>query len=65
MFHSNVFSGRSRLADDLIVVGVRSDPEPLDAVVDIVTECAVVVTHSYGPQRADPLEVKRRMLWIV
>jgi hypothetical protein len=53
------------LADELVVVGMRTDPEPHDAALRTVdAENAVVESHSARPEAADPLEVKRRMMCV-
>ena len=53
------------LADELVVVGMRTDPEPHQAAVWTVdAENAVVESDSARPEAADPLEVERRMMWV-
>ena len=52
------------LADDLIIVCVAPDPEPLDSTRYVVTQCAVVLPYPYGPNFPDSLEMQRWMFWI-
>ena len=53
------------LADELVVVGMRSNPEPHDAPVRTIdAENAIVKSDSAGPEAADLLEVERRMMRI-
>src|SRR5439155_26721250 len=54
--HRDAFS-----ADDLVVVGVRSDPEPVNSLRHVVAERAVVIAHAHRPQFSDALEVERGM----
>jgi len=50
------------LADELVVVGMRPDPEPHDAPVRTVDgENAIVKSDSARPEAADLLEVERRV----
>ena len=52
------------LADELVVIGMRTDPEPHEAAVWTVdAKNAVVESDSARPEAADPLEVERRMMW--
>lgn len=52
------------LADDLIIVCMAPNPEPLDPTRYVVTQCAVVLPYSHGPHFSDSLEMQRWMFWI-
>ena len=49
------------LADQFIVVGMRSDPEPEATSIDVDRKGAIAQSDSDGPETADPLELQRRM----
>ena len=49
------------LAKQPIVVGMAANPEPNEPVWRFGRKCAVVSSHSSRPERADLLEVKRRV----
>jgi hypothetical protein len=49
------------IADDLVVLCMRPDPEPLDAVRHIVSEGTISPAYANGPRFPDALEVKRWM----
>jgi hypothetical protein len=49
------------LADKLVVVRMGTDPEPLNAIVNIVAKRSIVPTNSDGPQWSDPFEMQRRV----
>ena len=51
----------ARLCDDLVVFGMRSDPEPVDAALNLSREGPMMRAHAYRPEIADPLEMERRM----
>ena len=48
-------------ADESIVFGMRPDPPPQYAVLDIHTECTIVITDSRRSEAAHDLVVERRM----
>ena len=50
-----------RLADDLVVIGVRVDPKPADAVLHVNAKGTVVQSNTHGGVLADPFELQRRM----
>lgn len=52
------------LFQQAIIVGVAADPEPDAVVVPPDAKRAVVEADTRRPKAADPLEAKRRMLWI-
>ena len=52
------------LCDDLVVIGVRADPDPMDVAFDLGCQRAVMQADAHGPKRADFLEVQRGMLRI-
>jgi len=52
------------LADDLIIVCMTPDPEPLDSTPYVVTQCAVMLPYPHGPNFPDLLEMQRGMFWI-
>jgi hypothetical protein len=45
------------LADNLVVLGVRADPEPLDATWNIMREGTMSLTDPDGPQLTDAFEM--------
>jgi len=47
------------LADDAVVIGVRADPKPQDAVRNINTERAIMSANSHRMKPSDSLEVER------
>ena len=49
------------LADKLVVVGMAPNPEPLNPVFNVVPKRPIVPAYADGPQRPNPLEVKRGM----
>jgi len=52
-------------ADEIVVLGMRTDPEPHDAGVRTVdAENAIVESDSARPEAPHPLELERRMTWI-
>src|SRR5439155_9851753 len=52
---------RCILSQRSVVVGVRSDPEPVNSLRHVVAERAVVIAHAHRPQFSDALEVERGM----
>lgn len=46
---------------ELVVIGMRPDPDPIDATLNINAEGAVLRSDSNRPQLADSLEVQRRV----
>jgi len=54
----------SPLLDDLVVFGVRPDPDPEQVIAVLNGQGTVVETYANGPKLADFLEVERRMPWI-
>jgi len=52
------------LSDDLIIVCMGPNPEPLDSTRYVVTQCSVVLPYPYGPNFPDSLEMQRSMFWI-
>ncbi len=52
------------LADQLVVLGVGSDPEPNDAVRSFDAHGAVMDAYPSRVKAADLLEVERRVPWI-
>ena len=52
------------LADDLVVLIMGSDPDPQDAIFDLSTEGSIMCAHPNSPERAEPPEVKGRVLRI-
>lgn len=56
--------GRLNSPEQAVVLGVGADPEP-DAVIALPdAERAMVQAYARGPEAADALEAKRRMLRI-
>ena len=51
-------------SDDLVVLGMRADPEPHDSVCRLDPESAVPDTDSRRIEPPDPLKVQRRMTLI-
>src|SRR2546429_7679541 len=49
------------LGDDGLVRSMRTDPDPIDAVLDIKTKCPIVRSHPYSPEFINLFEVERRM----
>lgn len=47
------------LCDDLVVISMRSDPEPVNTAVNFDCKGPIVSAHAYGPEIADLLEMKR------
>jgi len=45
--------------NELIVIGVSADPDPVDAILYVYTKRTIVLADTYRPEIADPLEVKR------
>lgn len=45
------------ISDKLVVVSMAPDPEPLNAIGDVVTERSIVATDPHGPQRPNALEM--------
>jgi len=43
---------------------MRSDPEPLDAARNIVTQRAMMFADAHRPNLPEALEMERRVLWI-
>ena len=55
--------GRSeRLGNDAIVLGMGTDPDPLDTSLGLDTQCPVMGSDSHRPQLTNLFEVKRRMV---
>ena len=54
------------LAHQLVIVRMRSDPEPCDAAVvsGIQTHDPMVETHATRPETPDLLELERGMSWV-
>lgn len=50
----------TQLADNLVVVRMGADPEPLNAVRHVVAKRAKPITNARRPHHPDSLEVKRR-----
>src|SRR4051794_39182845 len=53
------------LPDHLIVVGVRSDPEPQIAAFHLHGQSPVTASNPCRPKATDLLEMQGRMLWIL
>ena len=51
----SVFS--ARLADELVILGMRSNPEPHETVRAFDRDCSIVKTDAYRPKPTDLLEV--------
>ena len=49
------------LGDDGIVLGMRTDADPIEAVLDIQTKRPIMRLYSYYPEFIDLFEVERRM----
>ena len=49
------------LGDDGIILVMRTDPDPIDAVFDIQTKRPIMRSDSYHPEVIDLFEVERRM----
>jgi hypothetical protein len=45
------------LADDLVILSMRTDPEPLDAPWNVMREGTISLTDTNGPQFTDAFEV--------
>ena len=41
-----------RLPDNPVVLGVRSDPEPVDSLLDVSPQCPVMIADADGPKMA-------------
>ena len=50
-----------RLADEAVVFGMRTNPEPRDSIIGLRSESTVRKPHPNRPESPDFLEVKRRM----
>jgi hypothetical protein len=48
--------------DNLVVLGMRTDPEPLDPTRHLVSEGSISLAHADGANFPDSLEMKRWML---
>jgi hypothetical protein len=53
------------LPDQLVVLGVRPNPEPRYAVLDFDPECSITMSNANRAEPPDLLEAKRWMSWIV
>ena len=54
------------LADEVIVVSMCSNPEPLDAPIgNIVAQSTIVLSNPYGPNFSDRFEVEGRVMGIL
>jgi hypothetical protein len=56
------------LPHKLVVFLMRANPNPFNAVADLVAQCAIMITNAYGKAFGTPaefLEIKRRMTRIV
>lgn len=51
-----------KLDNELVIVGVRPDPEPLYAALNIVAQGPVMDTDACRPEFSNTLEVQRRMM---
>jgi hypothetical protein len=49
-------------SDQLVIVSVSANPEPMDPTWNIETQRSIVITDSYRPQFSDALEVKGRVM---
>lgn len=52
------------LADELVVLTVRANPEPMDAALHGQAESAVVKADADADELTDRLEMERRMGWL-
>jgi hypothetical protein len=54
------------LADDLVVLAMRADPEPMDAARNRLSECSVVKANSNAMKAPTTycLELQRPMRWV-
>jgi hypothetical protein len=50
--------------NDLVVIGMRPDPDPMDSIWNIEAQRPIVVADSGRPQFSDTFQVKRGMPWI-
>jgi hypothetical protein len=57
VIHVTVRNGKGS-ADQLVVFGVRPDPEPLDSTRHVVPECTIPLAYADRPRLADSLEMK-------
>lgn len=54
--------GSGSLADQAVIVAVRSDPEPDDAIRDCDTESTITESDAHRPKLADLFEVQGRVM---
>jgi len=53
------------MTEQLVIVGMHSDPEPQHIALVFHGHCPVVDTDTDGPEASDLLEVQRWMMWIL
>ena len=53
------------MTEQLVIVGMRSDPEPQHIVLVFHSYCPVVKADADSPETSDLLEVERWMTWIL
>src|SRR5712691_371913 len=52
---------RGSLCDNLVVLGMRSDPKPAHVTLNLDSKRSVMRAHAHRPELADLLEVERRV----
>ena len=52
------------LADELVVLGMRPDPEPHQPVIDLDRQGAMMTSGSHRPEATGLLEMERWVAWI-
>jgi hypothetical protein len=52
---------RQLLAGDIVIVGVRADPDPQNTIFCFNTKCAVMQSDAHGKEPADTFQMQRRM----
>lgn len=53
------------MTEQLVIVGMRSDPEPQHIALVFHGHCPVVEANTDGPEATDLLEVERWMTWVL
>ena len=48
-------------SNDLVIVSVGANPEPVDSTLGIETKRSIVIADPYRPELSDVLQAKRRM----
>jgi hypothetical protein len=64
LVNSFEFLGLTRLADEVVVVSMRANPDPVNPLRDVQAQGSIILANSNGPQFTNSLKVKGGMTGI-